>query len=203
MTPLARYFSTRFRVSEETAPHLVAAHRRDLGHLFADLGYRVGVEVGTWEGAFAQQLCEAHPELHLTCVDPWMQYKAYNEAKNNQARLDAAYQQACERLAPYHVSLLRMPSTEAVTRIPDGSLDCVYVDGNHMEPFVTQDLEGWWPKVRSGGILAGHDYLDSVATKYKHIQVKSAVDRFTLTHGLTEWYVLTSDKCPSFCWMKP
>lgn len=34
----------------------------------------------------------------------------------------------------------------------------MYVDARHDRKGVLADLEAWWPKVRPGGILAGHDF---------------------------------------------
>ena len=41
----------------------------------------------------------------------------------------------------------------------DESLDFVYIDANHAYDWVVQDIELWYPKVKKGGILWGHDYL--------------------------------------------
>ena len=50
----------------------------------------------------------------------------------------------------------------AVTRFEDNSIDFVYVDARHDYKGVLEDLRLYWPKVRQGGILAGHDYLNQV-----------------------------------------
>ncbi|PNH09787.1 hypothetical protein TSOC_003561, partial [Tetrabaena socialis] len=55
---------------------------------------------------------------------------------------------------------LRNYTSEAVGLIP-GLVDFVYVDARHDYCGVTEDLELYWPKVRSGGVMAGHDYLDA------------------------------------------
>jgi hypothetical protein len=41
----------------------------------------------------------------------------------------------------------------------DNSLDYIYIDGNHDYDHAKQDLKLWWPKLRPGGLMAGHDYL--------------------------------------------
>jgi hypothetical protein len=200
-TPFEVYMSKRFAVSHETAPYRVRANRRWLCRVFAEQGYRVGAEVGVWQGAFSQELCVANPGVRLTCVDPWRAYGEYHDLKNDQRRLDAAYRQTCETLQPYAVTILRMRSLDALEVIPDRSLDFVYIDSNHSEPFVTQDLTGWSAKVRSGGIVSGHDYV--WRKKRPDIEVKQAVDRFTAHHGITSWFVFADDKSPSFAWMVP
>ena len=44
--------------------------------------------------------------------------------------------------------------------IADGDLDWVFIDANHNYDYVRADIAAWTPKVRPGGIIAGHDYLD-------------------------------------------
>ena len=38
------------------------------------------------------------------------------------------------------------------------SLDLVFIDGDHSYEGCKADIEAWLPKLRSGGVLAGHDY---------------------------------------------
>jgi hypothetical protein len=40
----------------------------------------------------------------------------------------------------------------------DGSLDAVFLDGSHEAAAVEADVRAWLPKVRPGGVLAGHDW---------------------------------------------
>ncbi len=49
-------------------------------------------------------------------------------------------------------------SWKAASRYSDDSLDFVFIDASHDRESVGNDLSAWWPKVRPGGILAGHDY---------------------------------------------
>lgn len=183
-----------------TSPIVSMRSRTDLPQVFAALGYRTGVEIGTWQGAYAEALCQGIPGLRLRCVDPWVSYKVYNDKKNNQARLDAAYRDTCRRLKPYACLIDRRTSMDAVRDVADGSVDFVYIDGNHGEAFVRADLDGWTPKVRPGGILAGHDYAEPKGT-HKHLDVKVAVDRFTRERGIDPWFVLAGDPSPSFLWV--
>jgi precorrin-6B methylase 2 len=46
----------------------------------------------------------------------------------------------------------------AAAQFPDQSLDLIFIDGNHQYDAVLQDLHAWYPKLRSGGLLAGDDY---------------------------------------------
>jgi hypothetical protein len=51
------------------------------------------------------------------------------------------------------------------------------MDANHSEEFVYNDLIRWYPKVKKGGILAGHDYLN-LKEEINDFGVKDAVDKF-------------------------
>lgn len=57
--------------------------------------------------------------------------------------------------------IYEMPSLEAAAKFADGSLDAVFIDGDHSYEAVEADINAWLPKVKSTGILAGHDYDDS------------------------------------------
>ena len=52
-------------------------------------------------------------------------------------------------------------SKEFVKEIADGSLDFVYIDGDHSYDSCKEDINMWLPKIKQGGIIAGHDYLEA------------------------------------------
>lgn len=172
--------------------------RDDLCRVWADRGYRYGAEIGVWKGEFSEVMCRTIPHLRLICVDPWQQYRFYNDNKNSQARLDEAYEVTQARLEPYGCTILRMTSLDAARHVADGSLDFIYIDGNHAEPYISQDLEAWTPKVRAGGMVAGHDYVRG--KKCTDIHVADAVDRFLLNHSIENWFLYAGNKTPSFAW---
>ena len=53
--------------------------------------------------------------------------------------------------------VLREGSPDAASRFAEGSLDFVFIDGNHLYESVCADLFAWWPKIRRGGLFMGHD----------------------------------------------
>jgi predicted O-methyltransferase YrrM len=50
------------------------------------------------------------------------------------------------------------PSVRAVRLFHDGTVDFCFIDGSHDYQSVLRDIAAWWPKIRIGGSLAGHDY---------------------------------------------
>lgn len=54
-------------------------------------------------------------------------------------------------------TFLKMPSKDAVNFIHE-PLDLVYLDGNHEYESVKEDIAIWLPKIKPGGVIAGHDF---------------------------------------------
>ena len=52
-----------------------------------------------------------------------------------------------------------MDSTASATMFDDESVDFCFVDASHKAEDVERDIEAWWPKIKSGGVLAGHDWM--------------------------------------------
>lgn len=174
--------------------------RRDLAKVFAELAYTYGAEIGVWQGAYSIELCQANPNLRLLCVDPWLSYPEWIDRKNSRKyAMEAIYRDACNALAPYRCTIRRGLSKDVAPTIPDGSLDFVYIDGNHVYAAVMEDLTLWAPKVRRGGIVAGHDYRQY--EKQPEIEVEQAVNVFTAKQGISPLVVFAGDRCPSFAWM--
>lgn len=200
MTETLAAIQARYGVTDgQPSPIRLDMRRNDLPALCRSLGMTTGAEVGVWKGQYSLVFCEVVPGLQWTCVDPWAPYAAYRDNKNEQALIDAAYAQAVKTLKPYDVRFLRMSSADAAPLVPDGSLDVVYLDGNHEAAYITQDLDLWIPKVRPGGIIAGHDYRERPDKPF--IQVKAAVDAYTLERGIGPWFITAQDRTPSFLWV--
>jgi predicted O-methyltransferase YrrM len=56
------------------------------------------------------------------------------------------------------VTLLQCDSVKAAEQFEDGSCDLVFIDGDHSFAGCLRDINAWLPKVKIGGLLAGHDY---------------------------------------------
>lgn len=54
--------------------------------------------------------------------------------------------------------LLTMPSPQAANVFADNSLGAVFIDGNHDYEPAKADILAWWPKIKPGGYMCGHDY---------------------------------------------
>ncbi len=147
-----------------------------------------GAEIGVRDGRFSDRLLATWKGSVLISIDPWLSADpdAYVDRSNvSQEEFEHLYLETQARLARHGArsEIRRMTSLEAAALIPDGSLDFAYIDARHDYPSVLEDLEAWFPKVKPGGILAGHDYAD-IDFGRTDFGVKSAVDEFFAARGI-------------------
>jgi hypothetical protein len=149
--------------------------RNEIPALLNSLGLLgVGVEIGVGVGGFSSYLLHRTGLAKLYSVDPWTETEpGLPEGMSSLECFEACVHELW-KYYPRSV-LLRMTSADAAPLFPSESLDFVYIDGNHEFCAVVNDLHAWWPKVRCGGILSGHDYREDVAL---------AVDQFCKCHSV-------------------
>lgn len=164
--------------------------RKHLAQLMGELQFNEGAEVGTCYGEFAEILCLGNPSLHLTCVDPWMEYHG-----SGKDRIENAYKIAVDRLSKYNVTFCRKPSLDAAPDFKDGSLDFIYIDGDHLFDMVIRDIIAWVPKVRRDGLIMLHDYHSECGA-----DVMTAINAYTHCHDIRPWYV-TREQLPTAYWV--
>lgn len=120
------------------------------------------VEVGCWKGKSAIFLAEAirasGKRVTLDCVDIWtndLHTKHLTDIPDLfQHFLDNITRAGVRDL----IHVTRMDSTAAADLYQDASLDFVFIDADHETEKVTADVRAWLPKVKPGGVLAGHDW---------------------------------------------
>lgn len=123
------------------------------------------VEVGCWLGrsiaAFDSFAKEAKKKVWIDAVDTFC---GRPENDEHAAILDAhkgsvehAFIDNMKALG-VDVAMFTEGSPAAAILFADGTRDAVFIDADHSEEAVSRDIAAWWPKVKPGGILAGHDY---------------------------------------------
>lgn len=147
-----------------------------------DRSHPVGAEIGVFAGELSSRLLQ-RGDLSLYLVDSWATSESdshYTESGDFHSRLSQGEQERFYGLAReltafagQRAKILRKPSIEAAEDIPDGSLDFVFIDADHSYEGCKADIEAWSPKVKPGGLIAGHDYENTAFPKFG---VKRAVD---------------------------
>ena len=142
------------------------------------------VELGCWLGrstSYLAGLCRARA-VELLCVDHWAgssdDFDAAYRARLEQRPVEAEFRAHLERLQ-LDAQILRQDSRDAAASLAEDSVDLVFLDASHDRAAVEADIRAWRPKLRLGGLLAGHDYAPD------HPGVVEAVDAAADALGLT------------------
>lgn len=183
----------QYQLEDDNPIRIVNVSRLDFLRWLRELDFKVGAEIGVAHAEFSKLVCEVNPQIKLYGIDAWKPYQGYSDYTRT-STFSQMKNEALSRMRPYiernRYEIVEEFSTDAAKNFADSSLDFVYIDANHQDPFVTQDIEAWAPKVRPGGIVAGHDY---VRIKRINWAVKDAIQKYTRERDLT-WYVLGSDE---------
>lgn len=94
----------------------------------------------------------------LYLIDPYDAYEDYEESKSDVEKLRSAKREAHQKVSNFDTEIVWIEkySQDAAEEIAS-PLDFVYIDGNHGYEYVKTDLETYFPLVKEGGVLAGHD----------------------------------------------
>lgn len=185
-------------------------NRFDMVAMLKDLGFRIGAEVGVERGYFSEAILQANPDMRLFSIDPWVTYESGHVEHRTSETVESFYQQAKDRLSKYpNSTIIRHGSVKAATRFKHGSLDFAYIDGDHGYEATINDLAMYLKRMRSGGIIAGHDYYNKLGDEY--VRVGPAVRLFVKAFDIDPWFTLgrlstkpgfKRDSCRSFMWVK-
>lgn len=162
--------------------------RNDLPYLLNELGLdRFGAELGVAKGEFSYHLLKHSNVKILFSIDRWSDHHD-----------DKEYHGCLQTLAPFGGRSLVVRETfeNAVLDVPDSFFDFIYIDGYaHTGQNNGRTLDDWWPKLKPGGLFAGHDYH----TKWRATMI--AVDRFMAKHDL-HFELTVHDQYPSWITFK-
>jgi hypothetical protein len=130
------------------------------------------VEIGCWKGKssayMAVEIANSQKDIEFICIDTWegsVEHQDHKELKN----LYDIFKSNMRPVEKYYKSI-KSSSLNAVNLFPDNSIDFVFIDASHEYEDVKNDILAWYPKVKVGGILAGHDY-------YVHDEFASGVKK--------------------------
>jgi len=172
-------------------------HRTQLGNLLRNLGAKTKpltmVEVGVGWGNTARTMLKAFPKLSYHMVDPWKEFPVKKgggfDAAKGRSLKEKAYKLLDSQIKLGRCKIHNVTSEEGVKLFEPESMDLIFIDADHRYEFVNCDVNSWWPIVKPGGILSGHDYG---GFKYA---VEKAVDEWaeqvgqSITNGIgTVWW---------------
>jgi len=132
-----------------------------IGGLCLQSGYRKGAELGVSQGRFTMYLCAIMHDMQMIAVDRWEEQPDHKTEGwigwDHDGSL-SRFREVCDQHFTDRVKIIRSDSVAAAKLVEDGSLDFVFIDADHSYEGCKADIEAWEPKVRKGGMVAGHDY---------------------------------------------
>lgn len=152
----------------------------------------IACEIGVEGGHNATDLLKNGIEK-IYCIDSWM-----GDEFVPQKFHDMTYGETISNLSQFESDryvILRGRSSKMHKQIPNKSIGLLYLDGNHSYENVREDLENYFPKLVSGGIIAAHDYVNIDG-------VRHAINEFADLHGLTVYIIPESNRGDAGMWMR-
>lgn len=151
------------------------------------------VELGSWQGLSSVYLAGLMKKTGvLYAIDSWygkgvLKFDA--EKPEDKKRIEICYQQflsniihnkLCHKIVP-----IRMDTLEAARALTIKA-DLIYVDASHDEESVYNDIMHWYPKLNSGGIMCGDDWI--WGSVKKGVQKAAAILHTTIKFSGNCWY---------------
>jgi hypothetical protein len=143
----------------------------------------VGAEIGLWEAHTFCSLLECCPRIKtLYGVDPYQPYVDTIDGKSIVVDSDMimvvkvrAITNIMSTGLQNKVLFVEDTSENSVDLIENNELDFIFVDSYINEKHALEELNRWYPKVKTGGIFSGHDYNS----------IKHVVDQFRKENNIT------------------
>lgn len=138
------------------------------------------LETGTWFGRsaayMAVEIINSGKSLQFFSVD--------NEPDKEKAASVA------KLLSKLRVDYINDDSLAVADQFNDGSLHLIFLDSCHEGEFVAKELRKWWPKLKPGGLFAGHDYHSGYPCIVQAVQEFAAEIGKQVIHRGSSWQIV-------------
>jgi hypothetical protein len=155
-------------------------------------------EIGVFRGDFSEKIMRIVNPKKLYLIDPWIDGSDANTPSDTYRSLDATDPSIKGKKTAYSnsedlnyvkerfskeiddkvINIKRHFSYDIKDDFEDSYFDFIYVDATHTYESVLSDLNDYLPKLKSDGILAGHDFIKDFPG------VKKAVNQFAKENKL-------------------
>ena len=167
---------------------------------------KLGLEIGSHVGQSANDILKSFKNLTLVCVDIWWITTSYlfrdrkeymnpdNRNAYNQFLSNMVHYGVADRVIPIHMS-----SNDASEYL-DMKFDFCYIDSEHTEEAVYNDLCNWYPKLNENGFMCGDDWIYFKNTLRKGVKRFAKENNLNIFSIQNFWWL---EKCSNgmFCGM--
>ena len=137
----------------------------------------IAAELGVANGDFSSSILSVNSPSKLHLIDIWGSQRYNNSLYKN------VLQKFNTEISKGKMEIHRKLSTEAVEDFEDNYFDWLYIDTSHCYKGTKAELELYASKVKTGGVIAGHDYMMGNWTKQYRYGVMEAVHEFCVNAG--------------------
>lgn len=116
-------------------------------------------EIGVLEGDYAKIIYDSFSDAEINLIDLWQTESNDFFFSTVEGLTERAYQKVQQRFFGLNnVKLLKGNSSVVFKQFPDEYFDFIYIDADHSYEGLLKDLQNWFPKVKRGGVISGHDW---------------------------------------------
>tara|TARA_Y100000114_G_C11729596_1_gene312822 strand:+ start:190 stop:933 length:744 start_codon:yes stop_codon:yes gene_type:complete len=124
------------------------------------------LEIGVADGVNSMRIFHSMNPSTMYLIDPWVsQNNRAADRGSSQNQHSVALKKAKNRFSTYsNVVFIKAYAEQVVDNFPDKYFDFIYVDGDHSYEGCKKDLFMWYPKLKFGGFLGGHDFTNNLSS---------------------------------------
>lgn len=108
------------------------------------------VEIGSYKGKslsyFVIESINQNKKLNIYSIDSWENEDDFKQFEKNISNIS------------HLINYYKINSHDGASLFKNGYFDFIFIDANRAYDYVKRDIELWYPKLKDGGIIAGHDY---------------------------------------------
>lgn len=122
------------------------------------------VEVGAWKGRsaayMAVEILNSGKKIDFDVVDLWERATFLRDLESHPYE-PARWDEFMANIKPAREGIrwiIGEDSASSAAFVAESSVDFVFIDADHRYEGVLRDIKAWWPTIKPGGVLAGHDH---------------------------------------------
>ncbi len=174
-------------------------HRFPKGSVFVE----VGALFGSSASVIVVESLNQKKEIELHVVDPFKRMDGQGLLFNGFLGRNGCSKKFYDKFEYYmtkygllqHLTVHKDTSANASKSFEDASVDFVFIDANHTYKSVKANILAWHPKIKRGGIIAGHDYKIAVKRGRRPPKQKGLVEAVNEAFGVGKF------KLNGKCWI--